>query len=310
MKCPECAAENHDGKNFCSACGSLLTPQLLPVVRAQVEEYVRQHFKDQKLVENETSEAVAEKVLKWAKYYYAFPVAVLVVICALLGISDYSDFRKTVHQAKDQAVMEAGLANEQAKAAEKKAADANASIVGAMNKMNALAVRFSGREKTTEGQLAESKQQLERQLTDLSTQLQTAKETIEVQQKKLTNTNELVNAMFSQGKTETFYTLRRSTPGIALRAYPDPNLVQVFLALKSAPILQTVQVQWWVAVQPRYSYSVVHNIVIFNWGETLNNLDNHPIEVSYVPDPTYKGDVYSNLFVKDGHLIADGKQIQ
>ena len=143
MKCPECKTDNVDDKNFCSDCGTLLTPQLIPIIRTQVENYIREYFKDQNVVQIETSEAVANRVLKWAKLYYATPIAVLVVIFALFGISDYTDLHKTIRRATDevnpkvdQAIAEADTATQKAQAAEIKSDAAVKAIEAATLKLN------------------------------------------------------------------------------------------------------------------------------------------------------------------------------
>jgi hypothetical protein len=109
MKCPKCASENADGKNFCSECGEVLDPQLIPIVRAQVEAYVRERFKDSTLVGVETSEAIAERFLKWGKWFLV-PATILVALLGfalgLFGVRDYSD----VHKAAQQAITEANAA--------------------------------------------------------------------------------------------------------------------------------------------------------------------------------------------------------
>jgi uncharacterized membrane protein YvbJ len=103
--CEQCKAENPEGKNFCSDCGSLLTPQLKPLIRSQVEEYIQENFKDRKTVDIETTELIAERFIKWAKWFLIPATAlitILGVILALLGISDYTSFHKTVQRASDE----------------------------------------------------------------------------------------------------------------------------------------------------------------------------------------------------------------
>jgi hypothetical protein len=148
-------------------------------------------------------------------------------------------------------------------------------------------------------------------LTELDKKLEAANKTIAEQQAKLTSTNELVRAMFSQGRTEIFPTFFGDAPNVVTIPSPAGRQgAQVFMLLKGAPILQTVQVQFYVAVEPRYSYSVNANIVSFSWGDPSESLKTHPIEISYVPDPTYKGVVYSKLSIRDGHVFADGQQLR
>jgi zinc-ribbon domain len=328
MKCPQCHAENAEGQNFCSGCGSLLNPQLVPLIRSQVEEYVREHFKDKNLVELEASEAVAGRVLKWARLYYAVPVAVLIIILALLGVSDYSDFHKTVHRATDEltpklnhAIAVADAATNKAQAAETKSDEAIKAIDAATAKMNAqlasaqqLAAKVSGLESKTTSQIADASKHVEGRVTELDKSVESANKAIAEQQKKLINTNELVTLLYSKGEVESFSAAQGNSAKFVVYAFPLTNNAQkgalVFMLLKSAPIFQTLQINFRIYVQPKSSYSVRGNIVRFVWGDPAENLKQWPLEVSYVPDPTYKGVVYSNLSVKDGHIVADEQQIQ
>ena len=126
MKCPQCESDNVDGKPFCSDCGTVLNQQLVPLIRSQIQEYQREHFKDRSIVEIETAEAVANKILKWAKLFYAVPVAVLIIILALLGVGDYSQFHKTVRRATDELTPKLNQAIGEADKATSKAQDAEA----------------------------------------------------------------------------------------------------------------------------------------------------------------------------------------
>jgi hypothetical protein len=329
MKCPQCESDNVDGKTFCSECGTLLNQQLGPLIRAQVEEYLHEHFRDRSVVEIETSEAVASRVLKWAKLFYAVPVAVLIIILALLGISDYSQFHKTVRRATDeltpklnQAIGEADKATNKAQDAEAKSEAAINSIHNATAKMSAqleaaqqLTNRVSGLESKNASQIVSANKHIESLVKELDTKVDDANKTIASQQAKLISTNELVTAMFSKGQVEYFQFTQDETPRSVLFAIPaQPGAPQkgamIYMLLKSAPIYQTVQLNFRIYVQPKGSYHNVGNVLIFFWADPAANVKEFPLEVSYVPDPSYKGVVYSKLSMKDGHVFADAQQIQ
>jgi Sec-independent protein translocase protein TatA len=325
VKCPQCKADNAEGKNFCSDCGSLLTPQLKPLVRSQVEEYIQEHFKDQHIIEIETTERIATRLLKWARLYYAFPAAALVIILALFGISDYSHFHQTIQRATEelkpkleQALNEADTATRKAQDAEGKADAAVKSINAATAKLNAqvasaqqLSNRASGLESQTANQIAIAGKHVEERVTGLDKRVEAANKEIAIQQGKLTTTNELVTAMFSKGETETFQTAVGNTPSYVVYPFPGaPKGAIVFMLLKSAPIFQTVQLQFHIYTQPKNSYFLKGNVLKFIWGDPADKLKQYPLLVSYVPDPTYHGVVYSALSIKDGHVVADGVQLQ
>jgi hypothetical protein len=327
--CPQCKAENVDGKNFCSDCGFLLNPQLKPLIRFQVEEYVRERFKDQNIIEIETSEKIATRLLRWVKLYYAFPAAVLVVILALLGISDYSDFHKTVRRATEelkpkleQALREADSATRKSREGMDKSDEAIRSINAANAKMDQqlasiqrLSDKVAGLESQAATRITSASKHVEERVTDLDNKVEGANKEIAVQQEKLTSTNELVTLMFSKGQVENFQTSTGDSARFVLFTVPAaPGQPQkgavVYMLLKSAPIFQTVQINFHIFVQPKSSYRLSGNVVIFYWADPADNIKAFPIEVSYVPDPTYKGPVYSALSVNGGHIFADSMQLQ
>ncbi len=175
MKCPQCSAENTDGKNFCSDCGSLLTPQLLPLIRAQVEEHVKERFKDQTVVDVETTEAIAERFLKWGKWFL-IPATILITLLGVtLGIFGIRDFA-AVHKAAQQAISESNDATKKADEAKTKAQEAEGKAGQAINaideatkkmgtqltKAQALSDKVSGLENKTAGQIADASKHVRR----------------------------------------------------------------------------------------------------------------------------------------------------
>jgi|SRR5271165_1276435 len=215
MNCPRCSVENIDGKNFCSDCGALLTPQLIPVVRAQVEQYIREHFTDHELVDVKTTEAIAARFVKWGKWFL-IPTTILVtllgVTLGVIGIRDFAD----VHKAAQQAVTESNTATSKAEVATRKAQEADEKAVQAIKaiqeanaKMRVeveaateLSANVSGMERRTAQQIADANKHIESRVTTLDKFLENANIAINEQQKKLVSTNELVTAMFSRGQVE------------------------------------------------------------------------------------------------------------
>jgi hypothetical protein len=117
--------------------------------------------------------------------------------------------------------------------------------------------------------------------------------------------------MFSKGTVQMFATTQGDTSTYIVYRLPGAsNGGIVFMLLKSAPIYQTIQIGFHVYVQPKTSYAITGNVIRFVWGESPDSLKQWPLEVSYVPDPTYRGPVYSTLSVKDGHVFADHAQLQ
>lgn len=324
MKCPQCNSENVEDKNFCPDCGTLLTPQLRPLIRAQVEDYIKENLNDQELVDIKTTEAIAERFVKWGKWFL-IPATILItllgVILGVVGIRDVFD----VHKAAQQAVTESVAATknaEDAKAkaqdAEMKAGEAIKAITDATSKMSAqlasaqkLSDSVSGLEKRTTDQIARANTHIESRVTDLDKSVETANKAISEQQSKLLSTNELVTAMFSKGQVENFMAAGGNTSTFAMWTVPKPAQgAIVYMLLKSAPIYQTVQINARIFVQPKASYAITGNIVRFFWADTADTLKQYSLEVSYVPDPTYHGVVYSKLSMRGEHIYADETQLQ
>jgi hypothetical protein len=123
VQCGSCKAENPDGKKFCGDCGGPLgaaaaKPPFNPALRDQVQEIIEQHYKDQKVVEIETTQAIASRLLDWAKlfgFFVGIPAAILLLILGLLGIKTYSDFSGQIDQAKKDVTLQLNAAQDGAK---------------------------------------------------------------------------------------------------------------------------------------------------------------------------------------------------
>src|SRR5207244_281945 len=93
----------------------------------------------------------------------------------------------------------------------------------------------------------------------------------------------------SSHKTEIFaigqprkdtYALIPSPPGV--------NRIVVLLLLEEPPISQTLQLQYHVYTQQPNTYFAVHNLVIYFWGESEDNLKAKQLSISYFPDKSDK----------------------
>jgi cell division protein FtsB len=122
IECARCKAQSADGKKFCGECGNPLDAAIpafkdpaSPVLRDQVHEIIEQHYKDQKVVEIETTQAIATRLLDWAKllaFFVGIPITVLLLILGVFGIKTYNDFSTQVDKAKaDVAAAELAATN-------------------------------------------------------------------------------------------------------------------------------------------------------------------------------------------------------
>ena len=110
IECLRCKAPNPVGKRFCGDCGSPLDPAFAAIkemvgstLREQVQDIIKEHYKDQKIVELETSQAIASRLFEWAKlfgFFVGIPIAILLLIFGALGIQKYADFLNQVDKAE------------------------------------------------------------------------------------------------------------------------------------------------------------------------------------------------------------------
>src|SRR6267378_6209028 len=194
MNCPHCDSPSAEGKKYCADCGTPLdtqTAHLESLVKDQVEESIKEKFKDQKLVDIETSQAIAERLHGWAKmfgFFVALPLAVLVIVLGFLGIEKYGDFKKLVdsidHQVKpkiEQAKLDSEQAQRTAKDAKSEAEDSKKTIevataeakrqLGSATELaksvKGLSDRVSGLEQQTSSQIKGSGQRVDSRMTEL-----------------------------------------------------------------------------------------------------------------------------------------------
>lgn len=131
MTCSRCSAENATDARFCAACGAPLGPEweaIGRIVDQQLEQKIRkilkEQFADQKALEIETSELIAERVLKWAKafgFFVGIPVAVIIAFLGFVGFKTWSDVT-SAREKINVASSELSAAEDQA---HKALADAN-----------------------------------------------------------------------------------------------------------------------------------------------------------------------------------------
>jgi hypothetical protein len=297
------------------------------VIKAQINESIDRRFRDQKLIAVETSEAIVNRVYGWAKlfaFFVGIPLALLVLGLSFAGIEKYSDFTKLINSVEgqikpriEQANASAGQAQQEAEEAQNKATEAKKTIENVTTQVNkqlgsaaelskgvqSLSNRVSELESKTSQQMTASSQRVDSRVADLDKKIDAASKDIVEQQKKLASTNELVKSIFSKGTTEYFDTKANNSRTVIV---PAGAGAAVYILLKDTPIVQTLEIKWRVASQPRGSYfPVKDNAIVFVWGEPLDNLKQNPLEVTYIPDPTATTESFKMLSLTDGHVFAD-----
>jgi hypothetical protein len=124
IECARCKAQNADGQKFCGDCGGPLDPAIGAIkelmnsaLRDQVHEIIEQHYKDQKVVEIETTQAIVSRLSDWAKlfaFFVGIPIGLLLLILGVLGIKTYTDFSNQVDKARTDATVQLAKAQEDA----------------------------------------------------------------------------------------------------------------------------------------------------------------------------------------------------
>jgi hypothetical protein len=93
---------------FCGKCGAPVDENPIePAVLRELERIVTSRFKDQKVIEVETSQAILSRLAEWAKlfaWFAAIPLALLGSALGFLGIRTYVDFSSRVNSAREEAL--------------------------------------------------------------------------------------------------------------------------------------------------------------------------------------------------------------
>ncbi|MFZ0798730.1 MAG: hypothetical protein WCA13_12300 [Terriglobales bacterium] len=96
---------------FCCSCGQALGPAsrafpdgLDQTVSAKLDELLRTKYKDQKLIDIETTELVVTRVQNWAKlfaFFVAVPLFLILAAFGALGYRKYTDFADEISKMED-----------------------------------------------------------------------------------------------------------------------------------------------------------------------------------------------------------------
>jgi hypothetical protein len=132
--------------------------------------------------------------------------------------------------------------------------------------------------------------------------LRDAQQRLENQQAKLADIDQLLKSFYEARKTEAFDTKTDSTDLIVLKH--DDTHATIYILLSAPPIPQTVDIQWHVYAQPKNSYLVVNNVIIFRWGQSVESFRSQQLTVTYVAEPKEKP-LYSKLSITDNRVRAD-----
>jgi uncharacterized protein YoxC len=232
MNCPFCQAQSAEDAKYCAKCGAPLDPianklkdYLRSDLRSEVERVIEARLKDQKLVELDTSLAVAERLTGWAKLFGVFvgiPLSALALLLGFLGIRSYQDFGNLTQRATAEVTKELGSAKAEAETATGKAKEAS----GQVQMLNEKAKEL------VQG-VAEVSQKLA-EVSELSSQVGELKSRAVDVEKQLSQASALTNEVKGLTSKVSELESRFSKIGRVTIIADDPNSVQSLSDLLTA----------------------------------------------------------------------------
>jgi hypothetical protein len=322
MYCPKCGNANPEQDKFCGQCGtpvSLTLGQLEERIQQTVETAIGTRFRDQRLVSIETADDIADRFFKRVNRYSiaaGLLMTVLLLILATLGISTYRDFAGRVRGTLDRIQPKLDEAEKRADAAIGRSQEATAKvseIQSLLDKTQAQVAPIMGHvqrlEQQAEMNISQANEKVTNRLNQLNDRVEKAVAEVQQEQKRVESTGDLVKTLYSNLKTQNFQPTVTGDSRSIVAPLPTQKGGIVFMLLADTPIPQTLLLQFHVYLQPRGSYQISKNLVIFTWGDPVDNLKQHPIEATYIPDPTAKSEPFKALRREGNAIFADGQLV-
>lgn len=105
VTCSRCGAVMERSDRFCRSCGlevradaAAIDNYLAEILPGRIDAALEKRVKDQKIVEVETAELLADRAIKWLRtlgFFLGIPAAAIVAVVSFLGLRTYSDIEKT-----------------------------------------------------------------------------------------------------------------------------------------------------------------------------------------------------------------------
>jgi hypothetical protein len=311
--CFQCEQENPD-QSFCGGCGASL--ELRDYVNASIRAQI--DTRDRNRLESDAAMRVFERVFNWVKI-----VLIIIGFVAALGIWKASDWWSSVNAAKKAVTESSNKARDDVQNAVKVATGKINTSASQASQQSQL---FSAYAANAEADLSKQSNGLKRdvdntrqqiasasalqpQMTEMQKELKTATDQMREQQRAISSSEEFVKKVFSSHRID-LYTVGHEPPTKLVTLPPtasNKNSIVAFL-LSNSPIRETLQLQYRVFAQPPDSFTTIHNIVIFSWGEPLANLNDQQLSASYFPDKS-DTEIIKALRVENGRIFADGEPL-
>jgi hypothetical protein len=330
--CYQCGADNPD-QRFCGSCGSPLV--LGEYIAVRVKDQLTNAIRDRDVLEMDSSIKVFEKALSWMKLIFGIAIGLLILAGGgvLWKVSDLwssvdkakqsvtqtaTSSRDDIGRVTSQSRQDVTTALDAGKATIKAAADDAARQSREMKNATVQSrTEMSQETASFRSDLDASRQQLQAaskiqpEMASLQEQLTKATDEIQVQRKVLSSSEDFAKSVFSSHVTDIFAIGQPPKDRYAV-VPPSTSYMKntvVFLLLNKAPIQGTLQVQFYISLEPPNSYfQLFHNLIIFFWGDPPDNLQQKPLSVSYFPD-TSDNELIHSLSQHDGRVWADDQPL-
>lgn len=283
-------------------------------ISGQVAKELLTAVRDRDITETESAIRVFEKAWKWAKLFGEVLAVPLVIVITLLGWLGWREFnlsraaanaqqqiegsaskaRGDISQASAQSIgevqKESGKAIDANRNSEQTAAKLSTDLKSTASKTK---IELNDEASDVRTEVAKSKSELQEvhklqpEFETMRSQLTKATSDLAAQQKVLSSSEEFAKKVFSSHVTYLFSFRDFVQPNaLVIPAPAGSNLSMVLMVLPDSPIDGTLQLQYKYAIEPFNSFGHIHNLVIFFWGESLDNLKTDVLTVSCFPDKT------------------------
>ena len=167
--CPQCKTPFTASDRFCRNCGSQLRDdtqtidiQLARVLPGRIDAAIKARFHEQKLVEIETAQQVAERAMGWLKtvgFFVGIPLLVCGIALSLFGIKTYSDLQTAAEKAAKLENVATG-AEKQMEAAKKRIDDIDTSLKTAQARIESQLTQINSQQKRLQAEVQSIQERL------------------------------------------------------------------------------------------------------------------------------------------------------
>ena len=150
------------GDRFCRNCGlelrddaGAIETYLAKVVPERIDAALKARFKDQKIVEVETAEKIAERAIGWLKtlgYLVGIPAVLFGAFLSFMGIKTYSDFEKASQKAAQFETLVAG-AEKQFAGVQKRVEGVDAALAEAKTRIDIQLAQLDKQQQSLQAQV-------------------------------------------------------------------------------------------------------------------------------------------------------------